>query len=109
MKIKMIFELNQNYSWWSNLDERIKSVIEIIKRIIKSMIILLYLIFILSLIIGGSISGVMTLLPDEASKPCYLGYYAHCSFTPYSTIILFSMVILGVILLLILIRHYKRK
>ena len=105
----MIITINQNYIWWSNLDERLKSVIEIIKRIIKSMIILLYLIFVLSLIIGGSVLGVMTLLPDEASKPCYLGYYAHCSFTPYSTIILFSMAILGVILLLILIRYYKRK
>ncbi|WP_448521165.1 hypothetical protein [Pseudothermotoga sp.] len=31
--------------------------------------------------------GVWTLLPiPGASKPCFLGYYAHCSFTPISTI-----------------------
>jgi len=31
--------------------------------------------------------GVWTLIPAEASKPCLLGYYAHCSFTPISTLI----------------------
>ena len=105
----MIIKMNQNYNWWSNLDERLKSVIKIVKRIIKSMSILLFLVFILSLIIGGTISGVITLLPDEASKPCYLGYYAHCSFTPFSTIILFSMVLVGVILLILLIRYLRKK
>ncbi|AJC74812.1 hypothetical protein AJ81_06965 [Pseudothermotoga hypogea DSM 11164 = NBRC 106472] len=31
--------------------------------------------------------GIWTLLPiPGASKPCLLGYYAHCSFTPISTI-----------------------
>lgn len=105
----MKITINQNYIWWLNLDEKLNSVFKILKRIIKSMIILLFLVFVLSLIIGGTISGVMTLLPDEASKPCYLGYYAHCSFTPYSTIILFSMALIGVILLLILIRYLRKK
>jgi hypothetical protein len=31
--------------------------------------------------------GVWTLVPAPASKPCLLGYYAHCTFTPISTII----------------------
>ncbi|MEJ2295027.1 MAG: hypothetical protein P8Y23_09665 [Candidatus Lokiarchaeota archaeon] len=63
----------------------------------------------MALIIGGAISGVVTFLPDEASKSCYLGYYAHCSFTPYSTIILFSMALLGLVLLLILIKFLRRE
>jgi len=29
--------------------------------------------------------GFWTLIPAEAGKPCLLGYYAHCSFTPIST------------------------
>ena len=33
--------------------------------------------------------AISTLIPDEgASKTCYFGYNAHCSFTPFSTIIL---------------------
>lgn len=38
--------------------------------------------FILSLV-----AAVLTAIPAEASKPCFLGYYAHCSFTPISTAI----------------------
>jgi hypothetical protein len=37
----------------------------------------------------------LTLIPDtEASKECMLGYYAHCSFTPISTIILIFIAVL---------------
>jgi hypothetical protein len=33
-------------------------------------------------------SAIITVIPDStASKACYLGYYAHCSFTPFGTII----------------------
>jgi hypothetical protein len=32
--------------------------------------------------------GIITLIPAPASKPSLLGYYAYCSFTPISTIIL---------------------
>jgi len=39
--------------------------------------------------------GISTLIPAPASKPCLLGYYAHCSFTPISTVI--CWVIAGVI------------
>ena len=33
------------------------------------------------------ILGLTTLIPANASKASLLGYYAHCSFTPASTII----------------------
>jgi hypothetical protein len=31
------------------------------------------------------LAGISTVVPTEASKECYLGYQAHCSFTPIST------------------------
>jgi hypothetical protein len=34
-----------------------------------------------------TILGISTLIPAPASKPSLLGYYAHCSFAPISTII----------------------
>ena len=40
-----------------------------------------------AIIIIAVLAGVSTLIPASASKPCYLGYYAHCTFTPISTII----------------------
>ena len=40
------------------------------------------------MIIAWISSAVMTVIPDSsASKDSYLGYRAHCSFTPYSTLI----------------------
>ncbi|MDX1797699.1 MAG: hypothetical protein R3255_03530, partial [Candidatus Lokiarchaeia archaeon] len=50
-----------------------------------------------------------TLIPDDASKLCYLGYYAHCSFAPFSTLILFAMAIVGTILLTKFIKYSRRK
>jgi hypothetical protein len=41
------------------------------------------------------ILGISTLIPASASKPSLLGYYAHCSFAPISTII--CWIIAGVI------------
>ena len=39
--------------------------------------------------IAWLVSAIMTVLPDStASKTCYLGYRAHCSFTPFGTLIL---------------------
>ena len=38
-------------------------------------------------IIVAVLAGISTLIPASASKACYLGYYAHCSFTPISTVI----------------------
>lgn len=81
----------------------------ILRRIIKLILLLFYMIFVGSLIIGGVSAGIMTLIPDEASKPCYLGYYAHCSFTPYSTLILFAMAIVGSILFMMFIKYLRRK
>ncbi len=76
--------------------------------IINSILFLIYTIFVVSLITGGISTGIMTLIPDNASKPCYLGYYAHCSFTPYSTLILFVMAIIGTVLFLKLIKYVRR-
>ena len=43
-------------------------------------------------IVIAVIAGVSTLVPvPYASKPCLLGYKAHCSFTPISTIICFAI------------------
>ncbi|MFX1591609.1 MAG: hypothetical protein ACFFCL_02850 [Promethearchaeota archaeon] len=85
------------------------SVKNISRKIIKSILFLFYIVFVGSLIIGGISAGIMTFIPDEASKPCYLGYYAHCSFTPYSTLILFAMAAVGIILLLKLIKYLRRQ
>lgn len=40
------------------------------------------------MIIAWISSAAITVIPDStASKDCFIGYRAHCSFTPYSTII----------------------
>lgn len=45
-------------------------------------------IIVIAMIGGWIYSAVMTVAPHpSASKNCYLGYKAHCSFTPFSTII----------------------
>jgi len=46
-------------------------------------------------VIVADILGISTLIPAPASKPSLLGYYAHCSFAPISTII--CWIISGVI------------
>lgn len=33
------------------------------------------------------VAALTTIVPAKASKPCALGYYAHCSWTPWSTLI----------------------
>lgn len=42
------------------------------------------------------IVAFITMIPAQASKPCLLGYYAHCSWTPWSTLI--CLVIAGAIM-----------
>ena len=91
------------------LEKNKKSLKFILKIIVKSTFLVIYVIFLGGLIMGGISSGIMTLIPDQASKPCYLGYYAHCSFTPFSTLILFAMTVIGTILLIKLIKYLKRK
>ncbi len=45
------------------------------------------------------VSALLTVIPCETiSKECRLGYKALCSFTPYSTLILVSLLIFHVIL-----------
>ena len=74
----------------------------VIKRVIKFSIKLLIIIILIAGAIGSAISSVWTLVPDtSASKACMLGYKAHCSFTPISTIIL---VFISVLFTYILIR-----
>ena len=69
------------------------------------MILKIIKIFILFIIIAGAIASavsvIWTIVPDcSASKECMLGYKAHCSFTPISTIILvFIAVVFSYILL----------
>jgi len=77
-------------------------------KLIKGTSILFYLIFLVALIAGGLSAGIMTLIPNNASKPCYLGYYALCSFAPFSTLILFTMTIVGTFLLINLVKYFKR-
>ena len=101
--------LTQNYIGWKKLEKNKKSLKFILKIIVKSTFLVIYVIFLGGLIIGGISSGIMTLIPDQASKPCYLGYYAHCSFTPFSTLILFAMTVIGTILLIKLIKYLRRK
>ena len=91
------------------MEKNRKSLKIISKSIFKSFFLLIYLIFVGALIIGGLSAGIMTIIPDEASKPCYLGYYAHCSFTPYSTLILFAMTLVGTLLLIKLVKYFRRK
>ena len=89
--------------------ERNNLAVKVVLKVLKSTFIVIYLTLIVGLIAGGISAGILTMIPDEASKPCYLGYYAHCSFTPYSTLILFTMAIVGTILLIKLVKYFKRQ
>ncbi|MFX0012928.1 MAG: hypothetical protein ACFE9R_21640 [Candidatus Hermodarchaeota archaeon] len=89
--------------------ERKNLAVKVVLKVVKSIFIVIYLTLIVGLIAGGISAGILTMLPDEASKPCYLGYYAHCAFTPYSTLILFAMAIVGTILLIKLVKYFKRQ
>ena len=69
------------------------------KKTIIAFFFIFYVVLVISMIAGGASAAVMTITPDlEASKPCYLGYYAHCSFTPFSTLILIVLAGVGIIL-----------
>jgi len=65
----------------------IKVLIDWILKIMKFLILL-------AALIASAVAAVITVIPDSsASKDCMLGYKAHCSFTPISTIILIIMTI----------------
>ncbi len=58
------------------------------------------------MIIAWISSAVMTVIPDStASKICYLGYKAHCSFTPFGTVI---SIVAAIITSLIAVRVLRR-
>ncbi len=59
------------------------------KRIIQPW----YTIFMILTIIFTALTILTTIPSPNASKECILGYKAHCSFTPYATII--SLAIAG--------------
>lgn len=81
----------------------------LIVKFFKLFLAVIYIAIVFVLVFGGIPMGIWTLLPDEAKKPCYLGYYAHCSFTPFSTLICFGMTFIGLILLVKLKNFLKRK
>lgn len=83
-------------------------ILSIIMKIFKGILVLFYTTFVVALLSGGLSAGILTLIPHEASKANYLGYYSLCSFVPFSTMILFTMAIVGTILLVKLIKYYKR-
>lgn len=65
-----------------------------VKKIAKFSIKLLILSILIAGAIGSAISAILTLIPDSsASKESMLGYFAHCSFAPISTIILLFIAI----------------
>jgi hypothetical protein len=83
-------------------------ILSTIRIILKGLVVLFYTIFVIALLSGGLSAGILTLTPHEASRPNFLGYYSLCSFVPFSTMILFSMAIIGAILLVKLVKYYKR-
>ena len=83
-------------------------ILSTVRTIIKGLAVLFYTIFVISLLSGGLSAGILTLTPHEASRPNFLGYYSLCSFVPFSTMILFTMAIVGTLLLIKLVKYYKR-
>lgn len=89
-------------------------VLSIIRNSLLLFIGLLYITFVISLSFGTMTAGVFTLIPAEffrwtVSKSNYLGYYSVCSFAPCSTIILFSLSLVGFYLLVKLGKYIKKK
>ncbi len=72
---------------------------ETINKILKFFLLVLYLTLVIALVVAPIAPAIMTLIPAQASKPNYLGYYSICSFTPFSTIILLLLIVIGVVLL----------
>jgi len=73
----------------------------VISSIVKTSIRWILLILLFAGAIASAISAVWTIMPDSsASKDCMVGYMAHCTFTPISTIILLFMAIVFVYILI---------
>lgn len=83
-----------------------------LKEIMKSVKIISYTTMIIAMIIGNLFSAVITILPADvvgfgSQKLSILGYVAHCSFTPWSTLISLALTGLGVFFLIKLIKYLK--
>jgi hypothetical protein len=83
-----------------------------IKEIMKSVKTISYTTLVIAMIIGNLFSAVITILPAEvvgfgSTKVSYLGYVAHCSFAPWSTLISLALVGLGIYFLIRLIKYLK--
>ena len=64
------------------------------------------LLVVISGAIASAISAIWTIIPDiSASKVCLLGYKSHCSFTPFSTIILMFM---SIVFCYICLKFYRK-
>jgi hypothetical protein len=85
------------------------SLVSLLKKAIKMFLNTLYITFVIAFSFGTLIAGILTILPAEASKASYLGYYSTCSFAPFSTIILFSLAFIGFILLMKLRKYFVTK
>jgi len=72
-------------------------------------LIILYTTFVITLLFGTAVAGILILLPAEASKANLIGYYSTCAFAPISSIILFSLTFVGFILLMKLWRKFAKK
>ncbi|MFX1470385.1 MAG: hypothetical protein ACFFB8_17215 [Promethearchaeota archaeon] len=90
------------------------SLVSLLKKSIKLFLIILYITFVIALSFGPIVAGFWTLIPAEVfgwevTKVSYLGYYSTCTFAPFSTISLFSLAFIGLILLIKLRRYLVRK
>jgi len=83
-----------------------------LKEILNSTKILIYVTLVVGMIAGNLFSAIITILPAEivgfgSTELSILGYVAHCSFAPWSTIISLVFTGLGIFLLIKLINHLK--
>ena len=85
------------------------SLVGMLKKSIKLFLIILYTTFLIVLSFGTVVAGIWTVMPAEASKANYIGYYSTCAFAPFSTIILFSLALVGFLLLLKLQKSFRKK
>lgn len=72
-----------------------------ISNIVKTWIRWLLLIILFAGAIASAISAIWTIMPDSsASKECMIGFMAHCTFTPISTLISLLIAIVFVYILI---------
>ena len=78
-----------------------------IKELINWILQIMKFLILLAALIASAVAAVITVIPDSsASKECKLGYKAHCSFTPISTIIL---IIMAIVFAFLFIKLYWKK